>query len=102
MSITRYFWLPRRMSEFEQRHTRRMNRLGVLFLWCNVPVFVIVAGFNGTGPWLAVALSALVLAGPTAALPLFPNPRITSMILGFAAMCMGGLLVHFGQGPLWH
>src|SRR4029453_6189479 len=30
----------------------------------------------------------------------FDNPRSVSLVCGFAAMLMGGLLVNFGQGPV--
>lgn len=55
---------------------------------------------SGTGPLLAVTLAALVLVGPTLAFMTFSNPRMVSVIYGMTAMLMGGLLVHFGKGPV--
>src|SRR5262249_17283367 len=40
------------------------------------------------------------LVGPTLAYFFFQNPRSLSVTFGFTAMAMGGLLVHFGQGPM--
>jgi len=95
-----YLALPEELTEFEVNYLSQMNRVGLYFFWANLPVFVLVALFNGTSPGLAVLLTSLVLAGPTAASMLLDNPRHLSCVLGFTAMCMGGLLVHFGQGPM--
>lgn len=99
-SFAKYLRLPAEITEFEASYLRRMNRVGVAFFWANLPVFLAVAFFNDTGPLLALVLTVTVLAGPTIALGSLRNPRHVSMVLGFTAMCMGGLLVHFGQGPL--
>jgi len=61
---------------------------------------IVVAWANGTRPLLAAALSAAVLAGPALAYATLANPRTISIVYGMAAMFMGGLLVHFGQGPM--
>jgi hypothetical protein len=45
-------------------------------------------------------LTLAVLAGPVLAYASFESPRAISMVYGFTAMLMGGLLVHFGQGPV--
>lgn len=100
MKLTDYLWLPAEMTAFEKQYVARMNKVGLGFFWANLPVFAIVAFFNDTGPILAITLTLLVLAGPTVALLTIKNPRTVSLFMGFTAMCMGGLLVHFGQGPL--
>jgi len=100
MNLLEYLLLPKKMTEFEVNYLHRMNRVGLYFFWANLPVFVLVAFFNKTNPGLAVLLTTLTLAGPTAALKMFENPRHVSWVIGFTAMCMGGLLVHFGQGPM--
>jgi two-component system chemotaxis sensor kinase CheA len=100
VKLTDYLWLPAEMTDFEHAYVSRMNKVGLGFFWANLPVFAIVAYFNDTGPVFAMALTLLVLAGPTVALLTLANPRTVSLFIGFAAMCMGGLLVHFGQGPL--
>jgi hypothetical protein len=61
---------------------------------------VVIGWLNGTGPWLALALSAAVVAGPAMAYVSLPNPRTVSLTYGVAAMFMGGVLVHVGQGPM--
>lgn len=100
MPITKYLWLPKELTPFERDYASRMNRVSLAFFWANLPVFVAVAFFNQTGPLFAAALTSLVLAGPTIAWLTLKNPRHTSLVVGFTAMCMGGLLAHFGQGPL--
>jgi len=59
----------------------------------------LVAWANDTRPGLAVALTSLVAVGPATAYYTLRNPRAVSIVHGISAMFMGGLLVHFGQGP---
>jgi two-component system chemotaxis sensor kinase CheA len=92
--------LPREISTFEAQYLRRMNRIGLAFFALHIPVMAIVAWANGTGALYAVALSAAVTAGPALAYATLTNPRTVSVTYGVAAMCMGGVLVHFGQGPV--
>jgi two-component system chemotaxis sensor kinase CheA len=92
--------LPKKLSEFEITYLRRMNRIGLAFFAIHLPVFCIVAYFNDTGPGLAALLTLAVLVGPTAAYFTLQNPRNVSIVYGFTSMLMGGLLVHFGQGPV--
>jgi hypothetical protein len=70
------------------------------FFALHVPVFALIALFNGTGPLLALGLTSAVLVGPALAYFGLKNPRTVSVVYGFTAMLMGGLLVHFGQGPM--
>jgi len=95
-----YLFLPNEQTQFERDHLQRTLRVALAFFWCNVPLFMAVAWANGTGVVLALVLSSLVMAGPTVAHLTLPNARHTSVTVGIAAMCMGGLLVHFGQGPM--
>jgi len=92
--------LPKQISEFERSYLRRMNKIGLLFFALHVPVFVVIAYFNDTGPLLAGLLGLAALAGPALAFFSFENPRSVSMTYGFASMLMGGVLVHVGQGPV--
>ena len=100
MSILNYLLLPSEQTDFEKAHLARSLRVALGFLWCNVPLFMAVAFFNDTGPMSALLLSAAVMVGPTVAHLMLPNARHVSVTIGIAAMCMGGLLVHFGQGPM--
>lgn len=92
--------LPAQISDFERRYLQRMNRVAFAFFALHVPVFMAVAWFNDTGPWLALALVLAAMAGPALAHETLDNPRRVSEVYGFTAMLMGGLLVHFGQGPV--
>jgi two-component system chemotaxis sensor kinase CheA len=92
--------LPREISTFEAQYLRRMNRIGLAFFALHIPVMAVIAWANGTGPLFAVALAAAVTAGPAIAYKTLSNPRSVSVTYGVAAMCMGGVLVHFGQGPV--
>ncbi|MBC8069185.1 MAG: sensor histidine kinase [Deltaproteobacteria bacterium] len=92
--------LPATITEFEQRYLLRMNRIGFGFLALHIPALAIIAAFNDTEPGLAALLASLVLLGPALAYRAFDNPRALSLVYGVTTMSMGGLLVHFGQGPM--
>jgi two-component system chemotaxis sensor kinase CheA len=99
-ALRRTIVLPDQVSAFERRHLHRMNRIAMAFFAIHVPAFMIVAYFNDTGPLLAAGLTLAVMVGPAIAAKAFDNPRWVSVVYGFTAMLMGGLLVHFGQGPV--
>jgi two-component system, chemotaxis family, sensor kinase CheA len=92
--------LPKQITAFERRYLERMNKIGLYFFALHIPVFVLLAYFNDTGPLLAGVLGLAVLVGPAIAFRTFRNPRNVSMTYGFTAMLMGGVLVHVGQGPV--
>ena len=92
--------LPSEVTDFENRYVSRINHVGWWFYVAHLPVFMAVAMLNGTGVWDAVWLTGLVLAGPGLAFRQFENPRHVAVVFGITAMLMGGLLVHFGQGPV--
>ncbi|HWB73493.1 MAG TPA: Hpt domain-containing protein, partial [Nannocystaceae bacterium] len=93
-------FLPPTITEFESRYLARMNRIGMAFFALHIPVLATIAWLNDTGAMLAALLATLVMAGPALARRAFTNPRAMSLAYGFTAMLMGGLLVHFGQGPM--
>jgi two-component system, chemotaxis family, sensor kinase CheA len=95
-----YLLLPKEISEFERRYLARINRIAFLFFLGHVPVFVGIAALAGTSMLQALVLTPLALVGPALAYRLLHNPRHLSIVYGFTAMCMGGLLVHFGQGAM--
>ncbi len=92
--------LPPTLSAFEQSYLARMNRIALWFFWGHLPLLTALAWINDTGPLFAAALTLAVLAGPTVAHRSLRSPRAISMVFGFTAMCMGGVLVHVGQGPV--
>ena len=92
--------LPSEITAFERRYLDRVNRIALWFFVLHVPVLVAVAALNDTGPLRALALSMAVVAGPVLAKYSLSNPRAVSIVHGIAAMFMGGVLVHFGQGPM--
>ena len=100
MKLWRYLFLPRDISEFERSYLRRMNRIALLFFYLHVPAFIGVAALAGTSVVQAAILTPVVLIGPTVVYFAFRNPRALAVAYGFTAMVMGGLLVHFGQGPM--
>lgn len=99
-AITATLQLPSEITDFERNYLARVNRIGMGFFALHLPVFVLVAWLNETRPWLAFSLTSALLVGPFLALRTFDNPRAVSVVHGFTAMLMGGLLVHFGQGPV--
>ena len=99
-AILKKLVLPKQVSDFEARYLRRINRISLVFFALHLPVFVLVALFNDTQPLRAALLTGLVLVGPTVAYFTLSNLRAVSVVYGVTAMFMGGLLVHFGQGPV--
>lgn len=92
--------LPPTITAFERSYLARMNRIALAFFWGHLPLFAGLAWLNETGPGLVSLLTLAILAGPTLAYRRVASPRTLSMIYGFTAMCMGGVLVHVGQGPV--
>lgn len=92
--------LPAEITRFEREYLERTNRVALTFFVLHLPLFVLVAWANDTGPGLALILTALGLSGPLLAIRALQNPRHVSIVFGIAAMFLGALLVHFGRG-LW-
>src|ERR1051325_1111752 len=99
MKLWNYLFLPREISDFERSYLRRMNRIALLFFCLHLPAFVGVAALAGTSLVPAAILTPIVLIGPTIVYFWLTNPRALAVAYGFTALVMGGLLVHFGQGP---
>jgi two-component system, chemotaxis family, sensor kinase CheA len=99
-ALLKYIVLPAHMSDFERDYLKRVNRVALWFFIAHLPVFVLLAVYNHTNPNMAVALTSLVLLGPILAVRYLNSLRTVSVIMGITAMFMGGLLVHFGQGPV--
>ena len=97
MTLWKYLFLPREITDFERGYLRRMNRIALLFFYLHIPAFIGVAALAGTSIAQAAILTPLVLVGPTIVYFTFKNPRALAVAYGFTAMVMGGLLVHFGR-----
>ena len=91
--------LPAEVTRFEHEYLVRVNRIALQIALAHFPVLVAIAFFNDTGVFLACALTSAVLAGPVLASKSFENKRSVSIVLGLTFMFLGGLIVHFGQGP---
>src|SRR5258708_32242051 len=100
MQILKYLALPREMTPFEQRYLTRVNKVALIFFYLHIPALMAVAWVAGTGVLSALLLSLAVMVGPTIAYRMIKHPRALSVVYGITAMLMGGLLVHFGQGPV--
>lgn len=98
--IMRTLRLPEEITPFEHEYLARMNRITFGFFLTNIPVFMLVGWWHETGVAMALGLSVLTLLGPAIALFTLSNPRHISLVHGVASMCMGGVLVHLGQGPM--
>ena len=92
--------LPKEISSFERSYLSRVNKIAMRFFWLHVPVFALIAWANETDALLALVLTSAVAVGPWLAYRGISNPRGVALVYGIAAMLMGGLLVHFGQGPV--
>jgi HPt (histidine-containing phosphotransfer) domain-containing protein len=97
--IKSFLVLPPTVSDVEQKYVDRINKIVVIFFALHVPVFMGVAALCGTGVLKAFLLTSACLVGPVLAWKGLPS-RKAALVNGFAAMCFGGLLVHFGQGPM--
>jgi HPt (histidine-containing phosphotransfer) domain-containing protein/two-component sensor histidine kinase/PAS domain-containing protein len=95
----RFLVLPPAVSAFEARYLARMNRVALGFFAAHLPLFVVIAALNDTGPLLAAVLTAAVLVGPALAVRKCAL-RTASVVMGVTAMFMGAILVHIGQGPV--
>ncbi len=100
IDIRPYVVLPKQLSSFERGYLTRVNAVATRFIALQVPVLVAVAAWNHTSPLQALLVSLLVAVGPLAAERALENPRSVSHIVAVAGVSMGGLLVHFGQGPM--
>lgn len=98
--ILDYVVLPKEVTAFEQSYLERMNRIARYFFYAQLPIFAGVAAANGTGVLAVALLTAAVLVVPFLSNKVFSSQRVQSMSHGFTAMCMGGVLVHAGQGPV--
>jgi two-component system chemotaxis sensor kinase CheA len=97
---TKYLALPAEITPFERRFLARLNKIALVFFYLHIPVLMAVAWAANTGPLNALALGLVVTTGPAIAYRAIQNPRWLSVVYGITAMLMGGLLVHFGQGPV--
>jgi two-component system chemotaxis sensor kinase CheA len=95
-----YLFLPDQITDFERSYLRRLNKIALIFFYLHIPAFIGVAALAGTSVVQAAVLTPIVLVGPTIVYFRFTNPRAIAVASGFTAMVMGGLLVHFGQGPM--
>ena len=98
--LTSYLVLPTLITPFERAYLLRVNRIALAFFTAHIPLFALIALVNGRSVGLAVGLTTLMVAGPWLGMRVFRNPRHVSVSFAFAAMCLGGVLVHIGQGPM--
>lgn len=92
--------LPNEITEFERGYLARLNNIAIRLFALHLPIFVLLAWINDTDPLLALVLTAATLVVPLAAPYVFRTPRAVAVSHGFTSMILGGLLVHFGQGPV--
>ncbi|MEO1615739.1 MAG: methyl-accepting chemotaxis protein [Planctomycetota bacterium] len=98
--MMKYLLLPAKMTTFENDYLRKMNRVALAILAGHLPLIGGIAWFNETGVVQALLFTAFVIAGPFCAARICKSRRTVSVIAGIAAILLGGLLVHFGQGPM--
>ncbi len=98
--LLQYLILPAEITDFERGYLARMNRVALIFFLAHVPALMLVAAMAHTGVFKAGLLATLMVVGPVLAYSTLRNPRHVTKVFGITAMGMGGLLVHFGQGPM--
>lgn len=94
-----YLVLPKEVTPYEKNHVGRINRIAAILYFVHIPVFMAVAWWHDTGVLTAFLLTTFCALGPLLANRTL-SERQASLVVGFTSMCMGGLLVHFGQGPV--
>ena len=99
-TILRTLVLPNEITTFEREHVKKVNTVAFYFYLAHIPIFATIAFFNDTGPMTALVLTSALCIGPAVAWKAIENPRHVAVVMGITSMLMGGLLVHFGQGPL--
>ncbi len=87
-------------DRFRQHYATITNRSFYYLLLAHFPVMLGAAAWFGTGLTLATAFTAAILAGPTVLLLLGKTPRLTSVCLGIAGICLSGLLIHLSRGMI--
>lgn len=92
--------LPKEITAFERSYLEQLNKVALAIFAAHLPVFVLLAYLNDTGPLDAAGLTTLALVGPFVANRTLTNPRHVAMVCGVTSMILGGLLVHFEQGPV--
>ena len=92
--------LPKKITAFEASYLRRMNRIALWFFYAHLPAFMLVAWANRTGVLSVTLMTLAVLAVPTLGCRAVQSERVKSYVFAFTSMCMGGVLVHAGQGPV--
>lgn len=92
--------LPKNITAFEESYLKRMNKIAMAFFYAHLPIFLLISWVNDTGPLLTLFLTASVLMVPYLGCRAFSSQRAKSLVFGFTSMCMGGILVHIGQGPV--
>ena len=95
-----YLFLPKEVSIYEINYVKKINKLALSFFYCHIPLLMGIAFLNNTNPLLALLLTSLVLIGPIVAYRNIEDQRSVSMVCGVTTAFLGGLLVHFGQGPM--
>lgn len=99
-ALINYLILPNEVSPTEKAHVDQVNQVAIIALYLHIPLFMGVAYVCDTGPLFALVLTVFTLIGPTICFFTVKNHRHLSCIIGFTTMCLGGLLAHFGQGPM--
>ncbi|QDV09954.1 Gliding motility regulatory protein [Planctomycetes bacterium Poly30] len=92
--------LPKTVSAFEASYLARMNKIALWFFIAHLPVFMLVAWANDTGVVSVALMTLAVLAVPVLGCRAIESERRKSYVFAFTSMCMGGVLVHAGQGPV--
>ena len=92
--------LPAKVSAAEARYLSRLNRVALWLFALQVPLMTLVAVLAGQSIGKAAVFASVAAIGPFLANAAFDNPRHRARLYGFGAMVMGGLFVHFGQGPM--
>ncbi len=85
---------------FEREYRFRANRLCLLLLLAQVPIFMAVAAYFHTGVIMALGVSLLMLAGPGALFALQRSSQLTSLSIAIASMSSAALLIHLGRGMI--
>lgn len=87
-------------TAYERSYRAWANRVFLWILLAHIPAYMGVAAWFGTGVWVALFVSAGLLAGPVILFLGNRESMLTSISLAVATMGMSALLIHLSKGMI--
>ena len=86
---------------YQTLYTRKLNRMGLIFLLLHLPVLTILAAVQANHSiWSAVGFMLLLLAGPAVIILREPGSPSGAIAIALAAMAVSALTIHLSSGMI--